>query len=159
MEIGHVAIDPIHGRKCTCGLTGCVEMSISGKGFVDNTKQHYADFPTTQIPANNITTHEIIRQARLGDPLAQFVIDEGATVLGIACAWCTNIFNPSQIILGGGLIHACYDLLEDKMMASLKQRTLPQTFDVVTITLSKLTNAALGASALVWYYEQEKIES
>lgn len=159
MEIGHVAIDPIHGRKCTCGLTGCVEMSISGKGFVDNARHHFSDFPDTRISRDNITTHEIIRQARLGDPLGQFVIDEGATVLGIACAWCTNIFNPKQIILGGGLIHACYDLLDDKMMKSLKQRTLPQTFDAVTVTLSELTNAALGASALVWYYKEETIES
>lgn len=156
MEVGHVAIDPINGRLCTCGLRGCVEMSISGKGFVDNATQNYANFPQTHISKDNISTHEIIHWARKDDPLAQFVIDEGATVLGIACAWCTNIFNPSQIILGGGLIHATYDLIEDKMLGSLKQRTLPQTYDAVTISLSQLTNAALGASALVWYYEQDK---
>jgi glucokinase len=152
MEIGHVSVDP-NGRLCTCGLRGCVEMAISGKGFVANAQQHFADYPNTKIPGNAITTYEIIKHAREGDPLAQFVIDEAAEVLGITCAWCLNLFNPSQITLGGGLIHATYDLIEEKMINTTKQRSLPQIYDVATINLSKLTNAALGASALVWYYK------
>lgn len=159
MEIGHVSVDPINGRQCTCGLRGCVEMSISGKGFVANAEQHFSDFPDTKLIENDITTHEIIRLAGEGDTLARFVTDEAGVVLGIACAWCTSIFNPSKIILGGGLIHASYHLLEDKLHETLKQRTLIQNYNAVTISLSKLTNAALGASALVWYYEQNKVES
>ncbi len=159
MEIGHVSVDPIHGRECTCGLRGCVEMSISGKGFVANAKQHYADYPNTKMVEDNITTHEIIRLSDEGDELARFVTDEAGVVLGIACAWCTSIFNPSIIILGGGLIHASYHLLEDKLQETLKQRTLIQNYEAVTISLSKLTNAALGASALVWYYKQSKVKS
>jgi len=155
MEIGHVSVDP-NGRLCTCGLHGCVEMSISGKGFVSNAVQHYAEFPESQIPEDTITTHEIIKCARTGDPLAQFVIDEAATVLGIACSWCITLFNPSQIILGGGLIHATYDLIQDKMMNEIQQRAYDQNREATSITLSKLTDAALGASALVWYHKQDE---
>jgi glucokinase len=158
MEIGHVSLDPINGRECTCGLRGCVEMSISGKGLVDNAEQHVRDFPNTKLSAGTITTHEIIKLAAEGDALAQFVIDEAGVALGIASAWCTNIFNPSKIILGGGLIHAVYHLLNDQLELSLKQRTLTQNYNAVTISLSKLTDAALGASALVWYYKQNKVE-
>lgn len=159
MEIGHVSIDPINGRDCTCGLRGCVEMSISGKGFIANAEQHYSDYPNTQLSEDNLTTHEIIKWSNKGDELARLVTDEAGIVLGIACAWCTSIFNPSKIILGGGLIHASYHLLEDKLLASLKQRTLVQNYDAVTISLSKLTNAALGASALVWYHKQNETTS
>lgn len=155
MEIGHVSIDPINGRQCTCGLRGCVEMSISGKGFVANAEQHFANYPETKIPADNITTHEIIKWAEHNDKLAQFVVKEAATVLAIACSWCAGIFNPRQIILGGGLIHASYHLLEETLLETFKQRTLIQNYDAVTISLSKLTNAALGASALVWYYQKK----
>jgi glucokinase len=155
MEIGHVSIDP-NGRLCTCGLHGCVEMSISGKGFVANATQHYTDYPETQIPADNITTHEIIKFAREGDPLARFVIDEAATVLGIACSWCITLFNPSQIILGGGLIHATYDLIQETMVNAIQKHAYDQNRDATTITLSKLTDAALGASALVWYYKEDE---
>jgi glucokinase len=154
MEVGHVSLDPLNGRLCTCGLRGCVEMSVSGKGFVANAKQHYAEYPLTSIPADNISTHEIIKAAREGDALGQFVLDEAAHVLGVACAWCTMLFNPSQIILGGGLIVATYDLLSEKMMATLKAHALPQSYNVMTVTLSTMTNTALGASALVSYFQE-----
>ena len=42
MELGHVSLDPVNGRQCTCGQRGCVEMSISGKGIVANARQHIA---------------------------------------------------------------------------------------------------------------------
>jgi glucokinase len=154
MEIGHISLDPINGRLCTCGLRGCVEMSISGKGFVANAKQHYAEFPTTTIPADDISTHEIIKAAQEGDVLGKFVLDEAAHVLGVACAWCTMLFNPAQIILGGGLVVATYDLLRDKMLATMQAHCLPQSYAVVTVTLSTMTNAALGASALVHYFQE-----
>lgn len=153
MEVGHVSLDPINGRQCTCGLRGCVEMSVSGKGFVSNAKQHYADYPNTIIPADTITTYEIIKATRAGDELAQFVIDEACYALGVVCAWCTNIFNPNWIILGGGISHAAYDLLIDKTLESMRLRALPQIYEAVTVSLSQLTNAALGASALVWYFQ------
>lgn len=154
MEVGHVSLDPVNGRLCTCGQRGCVEMSISGKGFVANANQHYSEFPDTTIPHDDISTHEIIRCARDGDPLAKFVVDEAARALGVTCSWCTNIFNPSLIVLGGGLILATYDLMEERVTDILRTSTLPQIYDAVTIKLSKLTNAALGASALVWYYQK-----
>lgn len=156
MEIGHISLDPVNGRLCTCRQRGCVEMSISGKGFVANAEQHYAEYPNTSIPANDISTHEIIRAAREGDALGQFVLDEAGYVLGIACSWCTMLFNPSQIILGGGLINAVYDLISEKMLATMKAHCLPQSYEVVTVTLSTMTNAALGASALVHYFQEER---
>lgn len=159
MEIGHISIDPINGRKCTCGLRGCVEMSISGKGFVANAKEHYHEFPLTNLNENNLTTHEIIKWAEKEDVLAKFIVDEAAQVLGIACSWCAGIFNPRQIILGGGLIHACYHLIEAQLNTTFKKRTLVQNYNAVTISLSKLTNAALGASALVWYYKKSELIS
>jgi glucokinase len=156
MEIGHISLDPINGRLCTCGQRGCVEMSVSGKGLVSNAEQHYADYPDTQIPADNISTHEIIHHARQGDALSQFVLDEAASALGLSCAWCTMLFNPSLIILGGGLIHVTYDLMSDKMFDTMRAYCLPQSYHAATVTLSKLTNAALGASALVWYFQTEE---
>ncbi|MDE2747363.1 MAG: ROK family protein [Chloroflexota bacterium] len=39
-----------------------------------------------------------------GDALATHVMDEAATALGVAIAWCVNLFNPRHIILGGGLL-------------------------------------------------------
>ena len=159
MEIGHVSIDPLHGRRCGCGLRGCIEMSAAGKGWVANARQHYAAYPQTQIRAEHITTREIIRCAQAGDALARFVLDEAARALGIACAWCTNIFNPAQIILGGGLLQASYPLLQTQLLQSIQERSLPQNFAALTVAPARLNSAALGASALFWHHQDSGADS
>ncbi len=155
MEIGHVSLDPSNGRQCTCGQRGCLEMSVSGKGIVAHSLQHIHDFPESRLRANGLTTHEIIRAAEDDDPLGIHVIQHAAKALGIACAWCVNLFNPGRIILGGGLMHATYHLLEADALEAARARCLPLNYEAVTISLSKLTDGALGASALVWYYRNE----
>ena len=153
MEIGHVSIDPVNGRQCSCGLRGCLEMSISGKGLVANAKQQVFDFPQSRLKTDNLTTQAIIHCADRGDPLASLVIQQAATALGIACAWCVNLFNPESIILGGGLIHALFHLLEADMQEALRTRCLPSSLEKTTISLSQHSDAALGAAALVWYHQ------
>ena len=155
MEIGHVSLDPVNGRKCTCGMRGCLEMSISGKGIVAHARQHIGGYADTRLRADEITTHEIFRLAADGDALADHVMNDAASALGIACAWCVNLFNPGQIILGGGFIHAAYHLLEEGTLQVLRDRCLPLNYQAVTISLSKLIDGALGASALVWYHQDQ----
>ena len=152
MEIGHVSLDPVNGRECTCGLRGCLEMSVSGKGIVAHARQHTGDYPDSILNAEAISTHEIVRAAAVGDALAAHVMSEAANALGIACAWCVNLFNPTRIILSGGLIRAAWHLLETATLDVLRPRCLPLNYESVTISLSQLTNGALGASALARYY-------
>ncbi len=153
MEIGHVSIDPVNGRQCSCGLRGCLEMSISGKGLVAIATQYIVDFPQSRLKTDNLTTQAIIHCADHGDPLASLVIQQAATALGIACAWCVNLFNPESIVLGGGLIHALFHLLKADMLEALRTRCLPSSLEKTTISLSQHSDAALGAAALVWYHQ------
>ncbi len=154
MEIGHVSLDPLNGRRCACGQRGCLEMSLSGNGIVANARQQLANFPTTKLRADSVSTRALIKLAENQDPLACFVMDEAATALGIACAWCASLFNPRLIILGGGLIHASYHLLQARARAELQARCLPLNHQALSIKLAKLRDAALGASALVWYHQR-----
>lgn len=150
MEIGHVSLDPINGLPCACGQRGCVEMTASGKGIVAQALERIADFPDSRLCAKSITTHEIVRLAGEGDVFASLLMNEAAQALGVACAWCVNLFNPSLIIFAGGLAHASWHLLEQPLLQSMRARCLPMNYDAVAVTLSELTNGALGASALVW---------
>ncbi len=154
MEIGHVSLDPVNGRQCACGQRGCLEMSIAGKGIIAHAQQHLAEYQNTGLSADALTTREIISAAQRNDPLARHVMAEAARTLGIACAWCANLFNPPLIILGGGLIHASYDLSKAQIVQSLRAHSLPLNFDAVSLKLSALVDGALGASALVWYYQE-----
>ncbi len=153
MEIGHVSLDPVNGRRCTCGMRGCLEMSISGKGIVAHARQHLADHPHSPLHKSGATAHAIVKQAEAGDALARHVMREAGQALGIACAWCVNLFNPQQIILAGSVIQASYHLLKAPMKEELAARSLPINASAVQIRKAKLADAALGASALVWYHQ------
>ena len=157
MEIGHVSLDPINGRQCTCGQRGCVEMSISGKGILAHARQHVDAYSDSCISGETLSTHQVIRACELSDPLAVHIMKEAAEALGIACAWCVNLFNPERIILGGGLIHASWRLLKAQTLAVTRERSLPLNYQSVTISLSELIDGALGASALVWYHQKEGV--
>lgn len=154
MEIGHISLDPVNGRPCACGLRGCLEMSASGNGIVAHAREHIGDWPETSLNAECLTPRDIIKRAADGDTLAAHVINEAAQALGIAAALCVNLFNPSLIILAGGLARASWHLLEGPMLAAMRARCLPINRDAVTIALSTLTDGALGASALVWRGER-----
>ncbi len=156
MEIGHISLDPINGRPCTCGRRGCLEMTISGKGIVAHTQQHLADYPDSLLRQSETTAEEIVKAAEAGDSLAKHVMCEAGKALGIACAWCVNLFNPQQIVLAGGLIAAAYHLLEAPMQREMRVRSLPINSAAANIKLAKMSNAGLGASALVWHRRHQE---
>ena len=155
MEIGHVSLDPIYGLPCACGQRGCLEMTASGKGIVAQALDRIAEYPHSRLSSKSITTHEIIRLAGEGDALASLVMNEAAEALGIACAWCVNLFNPSLIIFAGGLVRAGWHLLEKPLLQSMRARCLPINYEAVTLSLSQFTDGALGASALVWHQQEQ----
>lgn len=155
MEIGHVSLDPVNGRQCTCGQRGCLEMSISGKALIAHARQHLAGGVYTCLSSEALSTRAIIGAAEKGDALATHILGIAAEALGIACAWCVNLFNPKLLVIGGGLIHATWHLLEPRTLSVLRARSLPLNYEATSISLSQLVDGALGAAALVWYHQNE----
>lgn len=150
MEVGHVSIDP-NGRRCTCGLRGCVEMFVSGKGVLAGVEEYLPSYPSSPLAAlDPVTTGAVFQAAREGDPLAVRVMDEAADALGVALAWTATILNPPLIVMGGGFMQAAGARLWDGALASLRARALPAVLDGLSLVRSQLESTALGASALVW---------
>ncbi len=150
MEVGHVSIDP-NGRRCACGLRGCVEMFVSGKGVLAAVEEYLPAYPESSLAAlAPVTTGAIFAAAREGDPLAVRVMDEAADALGVALAWTATILNPPLIVLGGGFMRAAGERLWNGALVSLRVRALPAVVDGLIIVRSQLESTALGASALVW---------
>ncbi|MCC6803928.1 MAG: ROK family protein, partial [Anaerolineae bacterium] len=101
MEVGHASIDP-HGRLCSCGNHGCVEMYCSGKGLLAGVREHLPEFPDSLLTYESAAP-AIIAAMRTGDPLALRVLSEAADALGTTLAWCVMMLNPALIVIGGGL--------------------------------------------------------
>lgn len=148
MEVGHMSLNP-KGRPCTCGNIGCAEMYVSGKGLLAGAAEHILSNP--EYRDITITTHRVLDLARRGEPLARKVLDEAADALGVVMAWCTSIFNPSMIVIGGGLGIAAYDLLSSGAMLALRARLLPEIHTALRVAKAGTSSSALGPAALVWY--------
>jgi glucokinase len=148
-EIGHMSLDP-DGRQCGCGLRGCPEMYISGKGVHAGVEAHRVAYPNTTLPEAP-TTGDILAAARAGDPLAVAVMEEAARWLGAILACCAGILNPALFVIGGGLGEAAGDLLIPGAERELRRRTLPNTHDRLRLIPSQVKSTAVGAACLVWH--------
>ena len=151
MEVGHIAFAS-QGRLCKCGLHGCPEMYVSGKGLLAGVHEYKVDFPESPLAKRlDLSTQMILEAARAGDPLALYVMDEAARWLGTVIAHYATLLNPSLVIIGGGLGEAALDLLKTGATAELRRRTLPATYEAVEIVESQVTSSAVGAACLVWH--------
>jgi fructokinase len=82
------------GEQCYCGKRGCVETWISGTGF----KKEYA-----RITGEELSTHDIIANAKKGEPKAAAALDRYVDRLARALAGIVNTLDPDIIVLGGGM--------------------------------------------------------
>jgi glucokinase len=147
-ELGHFVIEP-NGRVCTCGLRGCAETVLSGRGLMDTTREVLPKYPASSLDIRVLTTNSILGAARAGDPAARAAIQKMGEWLGIIMATASAWLNPARIILGGGLGIAAFDLLYAPARASYAQRVLKGSQEGVELVRSQVDSSAVGAAALV----------
>ena len=149
-ELGHVTILP-DGPMCSCGQRGHVEAICSGTGIANYVVDEIQKGTPTRLPAQpRPTSKEIAQAARDGDPLAMAAMNRAASFLGLALANYLQIFNPSIIILGGGVTRSG-DVFFTPMKAAMHKYIMdPAYFKDLTITTAALGDNAglLGALAL-----------
>ena len=151
-ELGHWSLDPTNGYVCTCGLKGCAETIVSGRGLIAVTRDLLFSH-TYRSGLNNrskLTTADILDAARSGDELAQAAIDHVAHSLGQVLAACVSVLNPARFVVGGGLGLAAFDQLIPGATRELQRRVLPKGYGQLSIVRSQLTSSAIGAACLVW---------
>jgi len=159
-EIGHLLVkEQGQGTKqiCSCGGFGHLEAIASAQAISRTMIGLSIEFPETEAAirritgarAERITAEQVFRLAASGDPVAQRVIDDVYTYLGIALANIVHLMNPSMIILGGQVAQAG-ELLLTPLQARLRDLCLPAASEDVRIVLGKLGTEAniVGAVTL-----------
>ncbi len=149
MEVGHISINP-QGRLCGCGTRGCAEMYVSGKGLVEGVLEHMVEFPDSPLVHQSLTTAGIVEGDKDGDPLAQLVIDEAGDALGMVMAWSAIMFNPSLILIGGGMGKVLGERLLERARSAMETRVYPPMLPFIKLGWSKIEATAVGAAALAW---------
>jgi len=148
-EIGHITIEE-NGPLCTCGNHGCMEAFAGGNAIAIQARKMVQSGKRTllsNIPLENITAREVAESARRGDLPSQEIIMRAGTFIGIAIAGVVNLFNPSAVIIGGGVAQAG-DLLTTSIRQAVRDRSLHASEQSVHITTAMLgqRSSLIGAT-------------
>ena len=100
------------------------------------------------IPVEKITAHEVAEAARRGDLHSQEILRRAGTFIGIAIAGLINLFNPSIVIIGGGVAQAG-DLLTASIRQAVRERAMRASEQSVRITTGMLGRRSLLIGATV----------
>ena|SRR6266487_2027515 len=118
-EIGHMFVKE-NGPKCSCGGYGHLEAIASAQAIsraiirlsTEHSETETAIRRITGDSAERITAEQVFRLATEGDKVAQSIVQDVQTCLGIALANIVNLINPGVIILGGQVAQAGEVLIE-----------------------------------------------
>jgi glucokinase len=138
-EMGHITVMP-DGPMCGCGQRGHLEALASGPAIVKWVEEQLAQGVQSILSEQTrLTARDISRAANENDALAIAALNRAGTYLGIALADYLHIFNPSAIIIGGGVSRSG-DHFWTPMKTALREHVLSEAYlkDLV------LTTAALG---------------
>lgn len=149
-EIGHITIDE-NGPLCTCGNHGCMEAFAGGNAIALQAKKLVESGKRTllsSLPLEAITAQAVAEAARRGDLPSQEIIMRSGTFIGIAIAGLVNLFNPSAVIIGGGVAQAG-DLLTTPIRQAVRERSLRASEQSVHITAAMLGKRSTMIGATV----------
>ena len=156
-EFGHMRF--VHdGELCGCGIRGCFEQYASGSALMRQTKAAIAKDPEEArdllargdgTTAGLLGSH-ITDAARAGDKLAIGLLEKSGNWLGEGIASLSMLFDPSIVVIGGGVIDAGELLLEPARRAMMREMPFVGKHPVPEIVAAKLGNDAglVGAADL-----------
>lgn len=149
-EIGHLTIDE-DGPLCDCGNHGCLEAFAGGHAIAQQGQMLANSGKRTvlsDIPVEKITAYEVAEAARRGDLHAQEILKRAGTAIGIAIAGLINLFNPSVVIIGGGVAQVG-DMLTTAIRQAVRERAMRASEQSVRITTGMLGRRSLLIGATV----------
>lgn len=149
-ELGHVTVLP-DGPLCGCGCRGHLEAIASGPSIARYVQQKINEGRAsllTQKPMQ-LTARMVSDAAQQGDELCIEAFNYAGEFLGRSIADMLHVFNPTIVILGGGVVKSGA-LLIDPVKRSLERNVLsPEYLKDFVLTTAKLGDQVGLVGALV----------
>jgi glucokinase-like ROK family protein len=154
-DVGHIQVVDDPSVVCRCGNVGCLE-SLAGGGALARAGEAAAlDGRSSRLRVaydqhGAVSAQDVARAASYGDPVATALIAAAGRRIGSMLASVVNFFNPSLIVIGGGVANSP-DLFLASIRESVYRRSLPLATRDLLIQRSSLGGLAgvIGASAMV----------
>jgi len=144
-EWGHSTI-VVGGRRCRCGLEGCLEAYVGAEAILDRC----GSSPAALSAEDEESMLAALIAAGDSSPAAHAVLAETARYLGVGIGNLINLFMPERVILGGWAGLLLGGQLLPAIRESARSSSLRHPFAVASIELSQLgpEAVAFGAATL-----------
>lgn len=154
-DIGHVAVAVDSDVLCRCGNTGCLE-ALAGSAAIARGGTRAARSGASPIlgevlsSGREITAADVGTAARRGDPASIELLTDAGALVGATVATLVNAYNPSMVVVGGGLAHAG-EILLAAIRESVYRRSRSMATRDVQIVRSEMgkTGGLIGAALAV----------
>lgn len=150
-EIGHVTIEE-NGELCSCGNFGCLETLAGGRAIAHQARKAVQNGERTQLARlscpEKITAQDVLSAARAGDLVSQEILRKAGAHLGTAISSLVNLFNPSVVVVGGGISQGG-DLLLEPMRQTVRKRSLAAASQGLRICTAVLGNRSSAMGCIV----------
>lgn len=139
-EFGHIQIEK-DGEQCLCGKKGCYERYASATALVKMVREK---------TGKNLNGKEIFELEKSGDKEIKKILDKWIDYFTDGLSTIVYIFNPSLIVIGGGITKQGNYLL-DRILNSLSTKVGENYRKNLKIKFAELGNNAgmLGAEYLL----------
>ncbi len=154
-DVGHIQVGDDRSVTCRCGNVGCLE-ALAGGGAIARDAELIARAGRSSLLTEilvrdgRVTAETVGEAARRGDAASVELITRSGRLIGGVLASIVNFFNPSLIVIGGG-VTGVGDALLAAVRETVYRRSLPLATRELQIVRSGLGGRAgiTGAAATV----------
>lgn len=154
-DVGHIQIVDDPSVICRCGNVGCLEALAGGGALARDGEAAAMSGRSDRLRLaldqhGRVTAEDVARAASFGDPIAVALLNDAGHRVGLMLASVVNFFNPSLIVIGGGVAQS-----GDQLLAAIREtvyrRSLPLATRDLLVKRSSLGALAgvIGASTMV----------
>jgi glucokinase-like ROK family protein len=154
-DVGHIQVTDDPDVVCRCGNIGCLEALAGGEalGRAGAAAALEGRSPRLLVALDQhgtVSAEDVARAASYGDPTAVALLQSAGRRIGSMLAGVVNFFNPSLVVIGGGVANS-----PDQFLAAIREtvyrRSLPLATRELLIQRSSLGGLAgvIGASSMV----------
>lgn len=141
-HVGHVPSPSAGLLPCSCGTTGHLEAFAAGPALVREYGRRSGE--------NVADLRAVAARAADGDGVATGVLKDGGAAVGSVVGGLINVFDPSIVVIGGGVAEAA-DVWWDALLVATAHEVLPVLAEVPVVRSDLGGDAALlGAAAMAW---------
>ena len=151
-EVGHITV-VVGGRKCHCPNWGCLEAYVGGWAIAERAQEAVRADPEAgaalvarAVPREGSRPRPSFSRYRAGDVLAGRLVRETERFLADGAVSIVNAFNPSLLVLGGGLVTGMPEFVP-VVEAAIQARCQPPAAIARVVVASFGENAPLVGAA------------